>query len=1280
MAGEATRPTRRCAATGVLTQGVVVVLRARKAILALPLTLILAAAAWPQAVGSVLSLASPAGQEAANLQRPLCTAVDGAGHVMIVYPARAADGHVTLFSALGAGGQWSSRQIPMPEEQQYPAQVTPRAMTAGPGAGQFTLLATYYGKVYLWRWSGSGWSAGEIVEADRAGTTYAGLCLDAAGEPLLALGTTRFHVLRKAGGAWTDTALPFVIAQFSTHAAYTDATGVPRLLATRRGVPLVVTLPAGSDPGVATSWQTLPAGADAAWKCPIPETASERQYVLDWPHQLVFGAWQAKGHAYVAWGPVGATSEGSWRTAELPLPEKCTGFQSRLVSNGRGGVGIAWSVQAEGVPQLTFHWLSGEGLGPAIPLLRPGTQTEAAVFRSLVGHSIDFCIDDAGTAHLAIVGTKRGETPADLKRLYVATITGGGTATTGPEVTGHGTTGMEREGDPPDLVVRILEPVADGPPRFSPTAGRPARVEPVVEVTNRGAEYYGDLSLRATVEGAEVRLRLRDESNHTRPLLERDQSKKLYLPALVYPSGPREDAPATLTGDYPLKPDRLEVGTGLGRKRLAVEVDPDNEIEEADEDNNTASVEFVVSDGRNEADRERPAGGQLIRGFNDLSIAMAPRLRSNTRLIRAGYLQRPTQLDVVVGNPRGAGFFRAPEVVVFLDDQEVAREVIAGLDRDPNLVTATLGGTIIYDRTPPKPDLSGAALRFPIDLTAVAEGRHRLRVVVDPDDRFADLDRGNNEAVLDFRVRPPGGTLRARVVDFTTGQPISHAAVWLTDLWGDWTDAQGTVEVPDVPAGDYDAEALSSERLDEEPRFFEGHAPAFSVASGGETEVTIRLEKALTVVGRVTDAATGQPVTEPLTAFVCDESGLFAPGGSDSPGHYVIPSVEPGTHRVIVGAYGYRTRETTAELRRAPGSDQCTLDLTLEDGPRAVLRGTVVGADNRPLGGAVVWLGSGPRSAETAADGTFSLDRVAAGAGDVLWGTAEGCSTESLSVEPPQSGTVVQLPPLTVRRITSHVKSVDFSVTAYAQCESSPGLGPVEPLQVDVEFGKFSGALGLTYHSTAGHDVSTVDNVLIWLEGGTFISGGVSSEVGLERLTGVDLDTLKVGPMATLFTGYGTVFKAIDGVNKLAAYLQGPVDPQQMHGDNELIANYVSQTGAEQKQKPFLDVPTSTKIPVAVTFQGGGATVVRVDEIELADGQGHSRLIRAEWYSPGFVAFHVGEEFELSSLTVKLRVAALNSRLQSGILGMSSRNQITWKPDQGNWIRAEGYQYETTLE
>ncbi|MEN6401017.1 MAG: hypothetical protein ABFD94_03660, partial [Armatimonadia bacterium] len=248
--------------------------------------------------------------------------------------------------------------------------------------------------------------------------------------------------------------------------------------------------------------------------------------------------------------------------------------------------------------------------------------------------------------------------------------------------------------------------------------------------------------------------------------------------------------------------------------------------------------------------------------------------------------------------------------------------------------------------------------------------------------------------------------------------------------------------------------------------------------------------------------------------------------------------------------------------------------------------------------------------------------------------------------------------------------------TTWAICEESADTGATDAFKVDTSFGAFNGALGFMYHTTAGQPDITADNIIVWLQGGDFIQGGVSTSVGLESFTGVDMDTLSVGIMGEVLGGVGKGFKILDGVNKLAEYLGGPVDPNMLHRNNKVVANYTSQTGAEYKQDPLIDIPLSTDIPLAMTFRGGGSTIVRVDDIIISDALGRSKTIHAEWYSPGYSVFRINSPFDLNTVEVKLNVAVLNERLQSGVLGTASQNQIHWKPMQTRWLRVSGFRYQ----
>lgn len=1279
----------------------------------------IAAPVFAQATASVLSIASPLDLPA--IAQPLVTCVDDAGRVMIAYKGKVdRDADILPYSALLVNGSWQHAAIPPPDLANYASSLTLRGVAPGPGDGSFHLIATHYGKGYYWRWQNGAWSPPETIE-DMGGVRGFGVLPD--GSPLVEAGTTRVKLHRRGPEGWAVATIPREIGQWRVGPSVQIGTqGAVRVLARHFQTPIVATMPAGADPLLAESWTFNPETVTSGMTSPPGNDTY--QAALDWPHQLIYATWEDRGQFRVAWAPIGATSAEQWQVADVPVREGEKLRRTCLLSNGRGAVGLLVESYKSNpyACLLHFHWLSATGLGPAIPLLRPGTETEAAIFTMLDGENMQFCVDAQGTAHVAIVGTKRGEVPADTKRLYYATVTGGGTATEGPEVAGGGTTQMQREGAPPDFIVRIVKPAPDNNHvSFSGgTGGQSNSLSAVIEVVNQGAEYYGDLWLELNFDGAVMRLRYADESGHTRPLLTRDGTKTFYLPEVRYFTSPQPGfEPPLRTLDYGTSAmrERTVIATGLGRKLMTVTVDPDNLIEEADEDNNVAQAEYVVGDGRRTEDRERISSAYILRGLNDLAVG-APVLLSNTPLLRAGYIQAPTRLDVLVSNPLLAGFFLNAEVLVTLDEQEVHRGTIAMLDREPNLASATLGNLVIYDPTGTiaRKDISGEMFRVPVDLTNVPEGNHTITVQVDPDDRFGDRRRDNNTARLDIRVRPPGGTLRVRVVDFTDpNRPVPEASVTPQDLWWGRTDEQGRVEIPDVPAGAYDAQALCAQKRDGEPPYYPGTAQPFTVVSRQPTDVVIRLEKPLTVRGVVTVAQTGALLADEHVEVFALADDVVLPG-SCTGGHYEIPGVPPGECTVVAGAYGYATVETPTVVRRGGvATDEMTLNLTLTDGPRCTLTGRVMermqgqpmpllaaanelirairgpggelfdataAPTDRPLGGAFVWLANAPRGALSAADGTFTIERVAASGADMAWGDARDHATRGVETGDlaGQGGQIIALGDIILPQVRERLTTVAFDCDTLAICNETAAAGAIPKISVDTSFGSYTGELGMMYHETAGQDAVTVDYVAVWMEGGDFIKGGVSTEIGVDKLTGVSLDTLKVGEMDTLLGGIGKVFSLISGVNKAGDFLYGDVDPSQMHRNNRVTANYISHTGTEYKQDPLIDIPTSTDVPVAVTFHGGGTTRVRVDYIILNDGVHPEHKAYVCWYSPGFAVFYVGKQFNLGTLDVKLWAAVLNDRLSSGVLGNASRNQLWWKPGETDWLRIEGYAYEVSFQ
>ncbi|MEN6404796.1 MAG: hypothetical protein ABFD94_22820, partial [Armatimonadia bacterium] len=918
------------------------------------------------ATASVLSIVSPANQVVYSSDPPLVTTGD-AGRVMIVYKAKVGQGKFQPVSAFGSVGNWTQGALGIPPEvTSYPESLNFRDIVFDASSRGFDLTGTHYGKLFYWQWKGGNWTAPDLVASSLSGVAGIGV-VRRTGKPAEIVGaSTVFQYYRKSGADWQLTKLPFTVAQRSLDPVYT-AGGSLYLVGLHKGVPLVATLPPKADAGQTDKWALKPPGEATGWSAPFPPAAYDLDVVLDCPHQLLYATWRDGNEVKVAWAPVGATQASQWGQAIVPVPDKAVGVRACLRSNGRGGVGLLATYMVKAEPGLKLHWLSGAGLGAEIPLLRPGTATEASVFQSIPGDAMNFAVDAQGTAHVAIVASKRGEVPSGVKRLYYATVTGGGTSTADPETGGSGTTEMELEGPKPDFIVRVVEPAATDAPLHvaQGTSLTSARLRPQIEITNQGAQYFGDLVFVANVDGATVRIRVPDETNHRQPLFLRGQKRLYYLPQFTWEYKYQAHMPAhSLSYDYKPEDRSFPMYTGLGRKLITVTVDPDANIPEADEKNNVGKAEFVVADGYPVTDRGR-INNQFVYGLNDVGLAQPPVLRSNTRILKSGYVQRPTQLDVVVGNMSGGGFYLDTPVVVTLDGKELYRQSVALMTREPNLRSAYLRRTIIYERPPPKPDLCGSLLRVPVDLTAVAEGDHVLRVAVDPDDKFADRKRDNNTAELRFKVRSPGGKLRVHVQEYNApNPPVVRATVVLGTLWADFASQQGLVEIEDVPRGSYDAKTLWADRNDPEPVYFASYAPAFTVADNEVKDITIRCERAMNIVGDVRVAGTGRFLDDDyIEAFVLDANDLFVQGGST--GHrYRIESVPPGQHRIICGAYGFGTKETTAQIRRAsPTTDDCTVNIELVDGPRATVTGKVVDlASNKPMADATVWLQGAPLS------------------------------------------------------------------------------------------------------------------------------------------------------------------------------------------------------------------------------------------------------------------------------------------------------------------------------
>jgi len=798
-------------------------------------------------------------------------------------------------------------------------------------------------------------------------------------------------------------------------------------------------------------------------------------------------------------------------------------------------------------------------------------------------------------------------------------------------------------------------------------------------VRNLASQYFGDLELDLVFDGAVVHYVRHDDSDHMRPLIERDGALKiLTMPRFRYEYRPQDgwEPPEVQLADRRAGPV-IPMYSGLGRKTVTVIVDPQNKIDEANEDNNVVELEFELTDGREEGDRIRITDTRNHRGIvgaNDLAILGTPQLHANTLIAAPGLIQAPTDLRMIVGNPHGAQFFRDVDVVALLDGDEIWRHTIPLMDGERHLYnrdTQAFGYTAAPRRS--GPEVRGGFLDVPVDLTNVPVGAHTLTLIIDPEDRFADLNRDNNSATIPLRVRERGGTLRVQVRDRSTGAPIARAHVLLGDLFFDRTDNNGVLTIADVPAGAYDARDLWVRRPYPEPRYGARCADGpFTVRNDETTAVNISLEQPVDVMLRVRDATTGEHPDAPPAAKLQWSGGTEAPWRESGEmvawresGGLLFPEVPPGPCTVTVTAYAYRDAAVQADVH-ADEQGRCAVEVSLERVPRGTIEGALVDQNGRGIGGVPVWLEGAPRAATTDNQGHFTIAEVAAGASYVVAARPENCTAARVRCGPvPADGSVAVA--LQVNRITSHEKVLGFDAVTWAQLESWPGFsfGPVsaDSYEVSAQHGMFHATVGLRWHEVQGTDRTVVDEVVLATRGDAFWEESISYTYSFG-------DIINAGITKVAGNTIGQLCKLAGPINDVYDYFHDDIDPQQL-SEGEVVGTYTSWTGAERESATLIAIPGIEFAPGV----HGGQTVVRCDMVEVTDGQ-TTKTIRRQWYSPALMAYQIGEEMNLEDLEIRFYVQVLNERLSPGPLYANSRNVIVWRPAEDNWLRFEPNAYD----
>jgi len=1241
--------------------------------------------------------------------REVLVAADDAGHVMVAFPANKDDTKVA-WSASSSGGAWTDHALPLPTVDVGWASHELLDLAAGSN-GRFVLLFRNFGTHYWYTiWSGSAWQTPVSIPRDTLASPN-GICFDTSGNVLVWDNSAPGYVARHAGGQWQSLQLPQRISDLGNDTRselMLGRDGAIHLLGVcGHRIPTVASCAAGADPLQPQNWTFQPP-LNPDFTSPFYPSSHGARMSLDWPRQIIWACWKGagadRGALMVAHAPIGTTTTEGWTVWSL-MHEGQLAVDSALASSSAGADGVVYkTTDGHAHYQIIFRWLPPNGPGAPVQVTRPGSQTEAADFATLYNGTLAACAAPNGIAHVVVKGKKRGEYPENAERLYYSRVTGGAVLQSEPGVTGGGTvvaggqtTGGQTTGGPqqdwqqaggkPDLVPELAlhtDPYQrDGKPVYR--IGYYDRlVRPEVAIRNIASQYFGDVELDLIVDGAVIHYVRHDDTDHMRPMIERDATLKvLNLPGFRYElSHPEQpwSAPELQVEDRDGR-QTVEMRSGLGRKTVTLIIDPLNKIDEVNEDNNTAELTFEVSDGREQEDRISVTdtnGDRLVIGQNDLQIRNWT-LDANTRIAAPGLIQAPTTVQVLIANPRGATFFRNVDVAALIDGTEFWRTTIPLIDDEYHLhnreVTAH-GWPGAKERR--GPDIRGGLLEVPVDLTNVPVGAHTLRIVVDPDDDFADLQRDNNVATIPLRVRERGGTLQVQVRDTDTGEGVSLAHVRLGNLFFDRTDRAGRLTIADVPAGDYDPRELWCSRPYPDPRYAGQPCDApFTVRNGQITLATASLEQPVAVHLQLTDAETGRSLDAPPAARV-EWTGATPWGASDtgevvgwrrSASRLVFPDVRPGACTITADAWAYEPATLQADVHR-DAQGECHLQMQLQQSPRGSIQATVTDENGRGVRDVLVFVQDAPRAATTDASGVATITEVEAGRSYTVVVRADGYTSGSVA-----SGTVVadqtRECAVQIARITSREKTVSFNAIAWAQCENWPGFsfGPLssDSYEVSAEHGRFHATLGLSYHEIAGTGRTIVDEVIVASDGGPFWSENVTYEYSLT-------DLLCSGVAQVAGKKVAQIVKLAGPINDVHDWFNGDLDPNRLN-DGEVVGTYTSWTGTEYASESLIPLPSVTFSP----GMSGGQTVVRTDMIVVTDGT-NTKTIRRQWYSPSMMVYRIGEEFDLSKLEVRVYVAVLNDRLSPGPLYANSRNLIQWKPMEGDgdnaWVNFHPEAYD----
>jgi len=193
------------------------------------------------------------------------------------------------------------------------------------------------------------------------------------------------------------------------------------------------------------------------------------------------------------------------------------------------------------------------------------------------------------------------------------------------------------------------------------------------------------------------------------------------------------------------------------------------------------------------------------------------------------------------------------------------------------------------------------------------------------------LIRDGETTVVNAALRREPGRLEGRVIDASTGLPVTVATVELFSFGGvpfglSITGAGGSYSFEGLPEGTFVVSALA-------PGYGAVAVPV-SVAAGRTTTRDILLDPAAGVfTGRITDATTGEPVAGAAVSILTAGNLRVGEVATCSRGIYRTPGLAPGDYFLVFSGPGYAARSFSVT---AEAGVETVVDVALEPDPGLV--------------------------------------------------------------------------------------------------------------------------------------------------------------------------------------------------------------------------------------------------------------------------------------------------------------------------------------------------------